>query len=54
MKNFITILVANKIDSPERYISKEDGEKLAEKLKIPYFEMCSYDIERVKIFFQKR
>ena len=32
------ILIANKIDSEDRVISKEDGESLAESFKLPFFE----------------
>ena len=52
-KKSLVYLVANKIDSPDRYISTEDGKKKAKELKMPYFEMCCYDQESVEIFFQK-
>ncbi len=52
-KKFITFLVANKIDSPDRCIFTKEGEKKAKELNMPYFEMCSYDKEYVDIFFQK-
>lgn len=51
-KKYITYLVANKIDSPNRYISTQEGKKKATELEMPYFEMCGYDKESVDIFFQ--
>ena len=38
-------LIGNKIDLPNREVSKEEAEELAESLGIQYFEVsCSYNI----------
>ena len=39
--NVIKYLIANKIDIEKREISKEEGEELAEKYNMKYFEMSA-------------
>lgn len=51
-KDYMSFLVGNKIDSPDRCITIQEGKKKAEELKIPYFEICCHDKENVDIFFQ--
>ena len=52
-KNCLKLLVANKIDSPDRFIFTEDSKKKAKELGFEYFETSSYDRESVLILFQK-
>ena len=51
-KDYISFLVGNKIDSPDRCITFQEGKKKADELNLPYFEMCCQDKENVDIFFQ--
>ena len=37
-KQICVILIANKIDTDERVVTKEDGEALAQKFKLKFFE----------------
>lgn len=52
-KNYMSFLVGNKIDSPDRCVTIQEGKKKAKELGMPYYEMCCYDKESVDIFFQK-
>jgi Ras-related protein Rab-8A len=47
------MLIANKIDMEnERQVSREEGEKLAEKLGMPYFETSAQNKDIVDEAFQ--
>lgn len=52
-KKCLKLLVANKIDSPDRFIFTEDSKKKAKELGFEYFETSCYDRESVVILFQK-
>jgi small GTP-binding protein len=52
-ENINLMLIANKIDMEnERQVSREEGEKLAEKLGIPYFETSAQDKDIVDEAFK--
>ena len=52
-ENINLMLIANKIDlETERQVSREEGEKLAEKLGIPYFETSAQNKDIVDEAFK--
>ncbi len=51
-KKCLKFLVANKIDSPDRFIFTEDSKKKAKELGFEYFETSTYDRESVLVLFQ--
>ena len=52
MKNAAIMLVANKIDSPNRQVTLEEGQKLAVRHSCNYIELSAlHDIEQVKSIF---
>lgn len=52
-KNCLKLLVANKIDSPNRFIFSEESKNKATELGLEYFETSCYDRESVLLLFQK-
>ena len=47
------ILIANKIDSDQRVVSKEDGESLAQSFKLPFFESSAKENINVNEAFKQ-
>ena len=47
------ILIANKIDSDQRVVSKEDGESLAQSFKLPFFESSAKENINVNEAFKE-
>ena len=52
-EDYPMILVGNEIDLPDkRMVSKEEGQHLADELKIPFFETSGKTMENIEIAFQ--
>ncbi|OMJ75569.1 hypothetical protein SteCoe_25266 [Stentor coeruleus] len=47
----VFVLVGNKLDSNDRRVSKDQGENLANKLKIPFIECSAYTGENIEEIF---
>lgn len=50
-KDVCKLLIANKTDMPDRVISKEEGQKIADQYGIPFFETSALENQNIETAF---